>query len=131
MNLSSTTCDALARCVDYPRADLSEHAGATAARLRRDIDDSVALTAMIDALASLEKWSRSVGVAAAQERYTQLFDLKPVATLNVSHHILGDTYQRGALLAGLAAELNKAGIPHGHDLPDFLPTLLRLVGRMT
>ncbi|MDP6124956.1 MAG: hypothetical protein QGH20_04280, partial [Candidatus Latescibacteria bacterium] len=60
--------------------------------------------------------------------YTLLFDLKPVCTLNLGHHIYGDTYQRGALLAGLASDLNAAGIDHGHDLPDFLPTLLRLLG---
>ena len=56
--------------------------------------------------------------------------MKPVCTLNLGHHIFGDTYARGALLAGLAGELNRHEVAHRFDLPDFLPTMLRLLAQM-
>ena len=65
-----------------------------------------------------------------EERYTTLFDLSPVCTLHVGYHLFGDAYQRGALLAGLAAEMRRAEVPQKEgELPDFLPSLLRLVAR--
>lgn len=65
-----------------------------------------------------------------EERYTALFDLSPVCTLHVGYHLFGDAYQRGALLAGLAAEMRRAEVPQKEgELPDFLPSLLRLTGR--
>jgi nitrate reductase assembly molybdenum cofactor insertion protein NarJ len=129
MGLSAETCDALACCLDYPTPRLAEHVLDAARGVAAEAADTPERSGMLAALEALRGWAISTGLAAAEERYTQLFDLKPVATLNVSHHLLGDTYQRGALLAGLAGELNRAGIDHGHDLPDFLPTLLRLLGR--
>jgi len=83
-----------------------------------------------DTLNELADWLESAGIGEAEERYTQLFDMKPVCTLNLGHHIFGDTYARGALLAGLAGELNRHEIAHRFDLPDFLPTMLRLLAAM-
>ncbi len=54
-----------------------------------------------------------------------------MCTLNLGHHLFGDTYQRGALLAGLASSLTEVGITSANDLPDHLPTLLRLLGRLS
>jgi nitrate reductase delta subunit len=48
----------------------------------------------------------------------------------VGYQVFGDTYPRGAFLARLAGELRSAGVPRGEDLPDFLPTVLRLLGRV-
>ncbi len=129
MDLDLKVLDAIADCCDYPRPQLPDRARAAASALTRSSDGSAVRAAQV--LEGLASWAASVGDAAVQERYTQLFDLKPVATLNVSHHVLGDTYQRGALLAGLAGELDRAGIPHRHDLPDYLPTLLRLLGTVS
>ena len=126
--LTESTYDALSACLDYPPPHLARVARSCATEL---VDqDGATYAQAAQALEDLALWAESVGPQAAEERYTQLFDLKPVATLNVSHHILGDTYQRGALLSGLAGELNQRGIPHQHDLPDFLPTLLRLLPRL-
>jgi len=128
MSLSGASCDALACCFDYPTPRLAETARDAARGVATEAAATPARRELVAALDGLRSWALSIGLAAAEERYTQLFDLKPVATLNVSHHLLGDTYQRGALLAGLAGELNRAGISHERDLPDFLPTLLRLLG---
>jgi nitrate reductase delta subunit len=114
--------DVLCACVEYPTAQT----GAAALELAQAAGDS----SVGRAAAELAAWLRQVPVAAAEERYTQLFDLKPVVTLNLTHHLFGDTYDRGALLAGLAGELGARGIPHAHDLPDHLPTILRLLAAL-
>lgn len=81
---------------------------------------------MAAACGRLAEWLSQAPPGAAEERYSGLFDLSPVCTLHVGYHLFGEAYQRGALLAGLAAEMRKAGVPAEGDLPDFLPALLRL-----
>jgi nitrate reductase delta subunit len=53
-----------------------------------------------------------------------------VCTLHVGYHVFGDTYPRGEFLAALGAELRQAGVSTNGDLPDFLPTVLRLLARL-
>jgi len=66
----------------------------------------------------------------SSERYTVLFDMQPVCTLAVGYHVFGETYARGELLAGLTGELRAYDISPGDELPDHLPVLLQLLGRM-
>lgn len=66
----------------------------------------------------------------AAERYTVLFDMSPVCTLAVSYHVFGETYARGEFLAGITGELREHGVSAGKELPDYLPVLLELLGRM-
>lgn len=82
------------------------------------------------AVRRLARYLEREGKANAEERYTQLFDLSPVCTLHIGYHLFGDAYGRGELLAGLVGELREARVPLGGEIPDFLPTLLRLVPRI-
>lgn len=84
---------------------------------------------MSQAFAQLAAWLAAAAPGEADERYTSLFDLSPVCTLHAGYHIFGETYQRGALLAGLVEELRKAEVSGRGELSDFLPTLLRLLSR--
>lgn len=86
---------------------------------------------MSNALARLAAWLDSAAPGVAEERYTSLFDLSPVCTLHAGYHVFGETYQRGALLAGLVEELRKAEVSERGELSDFLPTLLRLLPRQS
>jgi len=119
-------CDALAAALEYPR-------GRTAVAAReaaRGLDDAAAAAALAASLAELARFVEEARDGEPEERYASLFDLKPVATLHCGYHILGDTYDRGNLLALLVGELARRGVPWDHDLPDFLPTLLRLLGAL-
>lgn len=82
------------------------------------------------AAAALADYLEAEGADAAAERYTVLFDLSPVCTLSIGYHVFGETYARGELLAGLVGELQRHGVDPGSELPDHLPVLLRLLGRM-
>ena len=117
------TADALAHAFAYPDADAIAAAYSAADRLRADGANDAA--AVLDALA---QWM-AADPRAAEERYTNLFDLAPVCTLHVGYHLFGEEYQRGVMLAGLRNELQRAGVEEGSELPDFLPTLVRLFAR--
>ena len=96
------TLDLLASCLDYP--------GPGAAPLARDAASGLAST--------------------EPELSSALFDINPVCTLHVGYHVFGESYARGEFLAALAAELRTAGVGTRGDLPDYLPTMLRLLGRI-
>lgn len=64
-----------------------------------------------------------------QEIFTRSFDVQSITTLGVGYVMFGDDYKRGELLVNLNRELRDAGIDCGTELPDHLPTVLRLIAR--
>jgi len=118
------TLDLLASCLDYP--------GPGAAPLARDAASGLASTEpeLSSALFALAVFLERAAPGEAEERYTALFDINPVCTLHVGYHVFGESYARGEFLAALAAELRTAGVGTRGDLPDYLPTMLRLLGRI-
>ncbi len=127
MKISAEQLELVSAAFEYP-------AGNCAGIAVRARAASVGLTdthpEMAESLAALAAYLESAAPGEAEERYTSLFDLSPVCTLHLGFHLFGDAYQRGALLAGLATEQRQVGIEACHDLPDFLPTVLRLLGRL-
>ncbi|RMH41511.1 MAG: hypothetical protein D6689_10910 [Deltaproteobacteria bacterium] len=123
-DIPTEALDAIAAALEYPHAG-SERAARAAADALRGVDDEVAA-----AFAALADWLRDTPRAEQEELYTRLFDLRPACTLHVGYHVWGDAYQRGELLAGLVGELRRANIDPGRELPDFLPNVLRLWGRI-
>lgn len=113
----------IANTLEYPTSTTAQKASDAAQQLAHDMNSFV----LRDALENLSTYLHNAPNGEPEEHYTTLFDLKPVCTLNLGHHLFGDTYQRGALLAGLATELKTYGISTREDLPDFLPTLLQLL----
>lgn len=114
----------LARVLEYPDGETSSLAAGAADRLTGH-------PAELDAaLRSLAAWLAATPRGMVEERYTALFDLDPICTLDIGYHVFGDTYPRGAFIAGLAGELRARGLDKGQDLPDYLPTLLRLLARI-
>ncbi len=68
------------------------------------------------------------GLAAMQELYTAAFDLDPACTLYAGHHLFGETHRRGAFIARLTEQYRESGFRClEHELPDYLPVLLRYV----
>ncbi|MBK9064420.1 MAG: hypothetical protein IPL89_14690 [Acidobacteria bacterium] len=114
----------VAAALAYPGPSSAGRALEAAAEMDRVDPDMAA------ALGRLAGWLSQAPAGAAEERYSGLFDLSPVCTLHVGYHLFGEAYQRGALLAGLAAEMRKAGVPQEGDLPDCLPAVLRLLAAL-
>ena len=64
-----------------------------------------------------------------QEIFTRSFDVQSITTLGVGYVMFGDDYKRGEVLVNLNRELRDVGIDCGTELPDHLPTVLRLIAR--
>jgi len=64
-----------------------------------------------------------------QEIFTRSFDVQAITTLGVGYVMFGDDYKRGEMLVNLNRELRDVGIDCGTELPDHLPTVLRLIAR--
>ncbi len=65
-----------------------------------------------------------------QERYTQTFDLNPVCNLEIGYHLFGENYKRGVFLANLRETEAPFTLGQAHQLPDYLPVLLRLLVKL-
>jgi nitrate reductase delta subunit len=81
-------------------------------------------------LAQFAQQTEELPLAAMQELYTQTFDLNPVATLEIGYHLFGENYKRGLFLAQLRETEAQFALDEPHQLPDYLPMLLRLLVRL-
>ncbi len=114
----------LAACLSYP-SDGQADAARRAARAVSPESPVLgrALASLADFLDATPRWE-------AEELYTRLFDLDARVSLHVGWHLFGENYERGALLVGLAGELEAAGVDPGTELPDHLTVVLRLLARL-
>lgn len=65
-----------------------------------------------------------------EELYTRTFDLNPVCSLDLGWHLYAENYDRGAFLVRMRELLRRHGIPETNELPDHLPSVLKLLARM-
>jgi nitrate reductase delta subunit len=123
MKPTDALADRFAALLAYPDESFPTALAACRAALR---------TAAPAAAPALERFACTVAamsVAELRERYVEAFDMNPRCALDVGWHLHGESYDRGRLLASLRDELSRAGIDEGRELPDHLPTLLRLIDR--
>ena len=69
-------------------------------------------------------------MAAMQEQFIAAFDFDPKCSLDIGWHLYGENYDRGDFLVRLRGLLAAHGLDEGHELPDHLPHVLRLLGRL-
>jgi nitrate reductase delta subunit len=72
--------------------------------------------------------TREMSLTELQELYTRTFDLNPTRALEIGYHLFGEDYKRGAFLANLRETESPFELGQEHQLPDYLPVLLRLLG---
>lgn len=124
--VESLALDLVAKALEYPDASTADAARRAASLVCEEAPD------LADALDALAAYLETASPGEAEERYTPLFDLSPVCTLHVGYHLFGETYQRGAFLAGLSGELRTRGIEtRDGELADHLANVLRLLARVT
>lgn len=69
-------------------------------------------------------------LAGMQEQFIAAFDFDPKCTLDIGWHLYGENYDRGDFLVRLRGLLAAHGLDEGHELPDHLPQVLRLLERL-
>lgn len=122
--------DGLAALFDYPDADypiaVREMCGLLADECPPAADH---LRAFAEALPGTGDPFTQEQLDEVQEVFTRTFDVQSITTLGVGYVMFGDDYKRGEVLVNLNRELAAAGVDCGTELPDHLPTVLRLVAR--
>lgn len=78
----------------------------------------------------LRELLQDAGPDRAEEHFTQVFDVNAARSLEMGWHLYGEDYARGAFLVRMRQALREVGVEEGSELPDCLPTLLRLLARL-
>jgi nitrate reductase delta subunit len=116
--------DSLADLLDYPRTEcpsLIESCGELV--VNESSESSDAFTNFRDTVMPLS-------LSELQELYTRTFDLSPVCALDIGYHLFGENYKRGVFLANLRETEAPFDLGQEHQLPDYLPVLLRLLTKL-
>lgn len=120
----------LARLFDYPQRDYPAWVQSAYDLLAgRYVLAAAHVAAFAQALPSNGEPFGQEALDEVQEIFTRSFDVQAITTLGVGYVMFGDDYKRGELLVNLNRELREAGIESEPELPDHLPTVLRLVAR--
>lgn len=114
----------LADLLEYPDANWSAKVDVCKHNLKVVHSEIAAL--LRDFFAQID----GLSLAQLQECYTQTFDLNPVCTLEVGYHLFGEDYKRGIFLANLRVTESPFELGQENQLPDYLPVLLRLLGKL-
>ena len=114
----------LADLLDYPVADW---------QLR--CDECTALPdaenqSLVSHFALFASETERLSLSELQELYTRTFDLSPVCALEIGYHLFGENYKRGVFLANLRETQALFDLGQQHQLPDYLPVLLRLLTKL-
>jgi nitrate reductase delta subunit len=87
-------------------------------------------TVWLDLLEAFALEAQLIPLGELEEMYTRTFDMNPSCSLEIGWHLFGETYKRGSFMANLREVLRKEGIEEGNSLPDYLPTLLKLLPKL-
>lgn len=116
--------DSLAGLLDYPVADWQSRCDECKELLTGESESFVSQFALF--ASEIERLSLS----ELQELYTRTFDLSPVCALDIGYHLFGENYKRGVFLANLRETEAPFDLGQEHQLPDYLPVLLRLLTKL-
>jgi nitrate reductase delta subunit len=113
---------AFAGVFDYPSPETSKRAFECASLLKDRRASSL--------MRSFNFYITGHPLERVAETYTRTFDLQPSCSPHIGYHIFGDGYRRGEFLVGLRRRCSELGIDPGHELPDHISVVLRLLARV-
>ena len=116
--------ESLAGLLDYPGSDwrcVIESCGELVSGETPEI---------VRAFTDFREGVQALSLSDFQELYTRTFDLNPVCALEIGYHLFGENYKRGLFLANLRETEAPFNLGQEHQLPDYLPVLLRLLTKL-
>jgi len=122
--ITRTGLSLLAEVLEYPGDELTASCRSLIGELGEGRGE--AQQAIEEFLASIE----SLSTSRLQEVYAGTFDVNPACCLYAAYHLHGDSYKRGAFMAGLNREYRERGFEPGNDLPDHLPVMFRFLSQL-
>ncbi len=119
------TYRSLASLLDYPTNDTASQISLVAGILSREYPEIVSeYTPFAEGYRVLGSWER-------EEYFVRTFEVESLVSMDLGYLLFGEEYKRGAFLAMMQEEQQKAGNPLGHELADHLPNVLRLLPLMS
>ncbi len=118
----------LARLLDYPTRELMDHLPEISEVLE---SESQITPAEYQEISGFISWLQLHDLTGIQQVYVQTFDMVPEHDLHMTHHIHGDSRDRGPALIDLTEHFKANGleIKEG-EIPDYLPLLLEYVSTL-
>ncbi|MFK5970789.1 MAG: nitrate reductase molybdenum cofactor assembly chaperone [Candidatus Marithrix sp.] len=107
--------------LDYPTADLGTQTQTCIDLLK---------TNHIEAAEQITKFLEFVqnkDIGYLEEVYTGTFDVNPACHIFAGHLLFGESFKRGAFMAGLEQEYKEHGFDTKIELSDHIPVLFRFV----
>ncbi len=118
----------LARLLDYPTTALMEHLTEITEVI--DCDPQIKQGERKE-VADFISWLQLHDLTGAQQIYVQTFDMVPEHDLHMTHHIHGDSRDRGPALIDLTEHFKANGLEiKDGEIPDYLPLLLEYVSTL-
>ena len=116
----------IAQLLEYPNPLLAETATLGVERLApMNVKASACLERLRD-------FAASTPLSRQEEVYTHTFDLQVVCYPYVGYQMFGESYKRGQFLVKIRERYGIFGFDGGrHELPDYLPTVLRFLGSLS
>ncbi len=119
-----TIDEILADLLDYPVADWQSRCDECKEPLTAESESFMSQFSLF------ASETERLSLSDLQELYTRTFDLSPVCALDIGYHLFGENYKRGVFLANLRETEAPFDLGQEHQLPDYLPVLLRLLTKL-
>ncbi len=117
-----------ARLLDYPDAELMSNLHAVQQLVQSDLEVSAQEKAVVTELVS---WMNSLDLTRLQQAYVDTFDMTPEHDLHLTHHLFGESRERGPAMVEISEHYKAAGLEVSNgELPDFLPLILEYVSTL-
>ncbi|MBE9562129.1 MAG: nitrate reductase molybdenum cofactor assembly chaperone [Proteobacteria bacterium] len=107
--------------LDYPTTDLTIQTQACIDLLK------VNYTEAAEQMTKFLKFVESGQLGYLEEVYTGTFDVNPACHIFAGHLLFGESFKRGAFMAGLEQEYKDHGFDTKIELSDHVPVLFRFV----
>jgi nitrate reductase delta subunit len=118
----------MARLLDYPNAELMENLDAVMQVVMSDPEVSADERKVVEELVT---WMRSLDLTRVQQTYVDTFDMTPEHDLHLTHHLFGESRERGPAMVEISEHYKAAGLDVSNgELPDFLPLILEYVSTL-
>lgn len=119
--LSQELCSSFMPMIAYPTVEYHAQAAHCLELLERT------QPAVADQFRPFAEFAKTTDSSDLEELYIQAFDMNPATSLDMSWHLFGETYDRGAFLVAMRQLLKEHGIDEEGELPDNAVHLLHVL----
>lgn len=114
-------CRLFAGILEYPTPALADRVRACVERLVPTRPEAA------EELRAFCEFVERTPLEKLEELYTHTFDLQVVCYPYVGYQLFGESYKRGAFLAGLKGQFKSYDFSSGNELPDHISVILRFL----